>query len=401
MVVSYFTIEYTETSTVRYGTSSKNYTQEARGYANNYLKSDDDDVVFFNHHVLIQSLQPSTQYFYRVGDANGGFSEEYNFTTAPPQAQSTSAKILVYGDMGISNSQHTIERIRERVRSKDINFIFHVGDISYADDYNSGMYEAVWNAWFTEMEDILPFTPYMVTPGNHEYSCEHAGCGYSDNFTAYNHRFRMPGNESSSNTSMFYSFNYANVHFIAVSTETDYPNAPEGKHTFGDQLLWLERDLRKANKMRDQYPWIVVGGHRPIYSSSIGFEKDGKPIKEAADLQKAMEDLFVKYKVDLFVVGHVHSYERMFPTIHNVRISTNYDNPQAPTYIVVGCAGNTEGLDTHWEPKPEWSATRFSQDYGYGIMHVFQESQNNILKWSFYQSGTNKLTDEISIMKPM
>lgn len=101
---SYFTIEYTETSTVRYGTSSKNYTQEARGYANNYLKSDDDDVVFFNHHVLIQSLQPcifspfynieATQYFYRVGDANGGFSEEYNFTTAPPQAQSTSAKIL-------------------------------------------------------------------------------------------------------------------------------------------------------------------------------------------------------------------------------------------------------------------------------------------------------------------
>lgn len=49
----------------------------------------------------------------------------------------------------------------------------------------------------------------------------------------------------------------------------DYPNAPEGKHTFGDQLLWLERDLRKANKMRDQYPWIVVGGYVVHICSTI------------------------------------------------------------------------------------------------------------------------------------
>src|SRR4051812_20835171 len=96
--------------------------------------------------------------------------------------------------------------------------------------YHASFFFSSWNAWFTEMEDILPITPYMVTPGNHgtskiayfdllsEYSCEHAGCEYSANFTAYNHRFKMPGNESKSNTSMFYSFNFANIHFIAVST---------------------------------------------------------------------------------------------------------------------------------------------------------------------------------------
>lgn len=39
----------------------------------------------------------------------------------------------------------------------------------------------------------------------------------------------------------------------------------------------------------------------------------------------------------------------------------------------MGCAGNTEGLDTYWQPQPAWSAKRFSDDYGYGIMTVFQE----------------------------
>lgn len=79
--------------------------------------------------------------------------------------------------------------------------------------------------------------PYMVLPGtmlkdtkachtdfallgNHEEDCKHEGCKFSRNFTAYNTRFKMPGDESGSNTNMFYSYNYANIHFVSISTET-------------------------------------------------------------------------------------------------------------------------------------------------------------------------------------
>jgi hypothetical protein len=48
----------------------------------------------------------------------------------------------------------------------------------------------------------------------------------------------------------------------------DFPNAPEPER-FGDQLAWLEQDLKKANSQREKYPWIIVGGHRPMYSTSI------------------------------------------------------------------------------------------------------------------------------------
>jgi len=399
IVVSYFTLEKSNTSTVQYGTSPGKYPQSTIGYEISYLHSDDDDEVFYNHHVLLEDLEPDTLYYYRTGDNYGGWSPEYYFRTAPLEQTAANFSVIVYGDMGIANSQHTVERIRTRVHGQEIDFIFHIGDISYADDYSSGMYESVWNAWFTEMEDITSITPYMVTPGNHEYSCEHEGCDYSFNFTAYNHRFRMPGIESGSNTSMFYSFDYADAHFIAVSTETDFPHAPEGTARFGNQLKWLKNDLEKANANRDNVPWIVVGGHRPIYSSAGGYSEHGIPIEEAHYLQEAMEALFYEHNVDLVVVGHVHSYERMYPTYHNKRVSTSYYNAGAPTYIVAGCAGNTEGLYGNFTHTPEWSAFRTEKDYGYGLMNIFEEDGKNVLHWKFYYSSTDELADEIKIVK--
>lgn len=49
-----------------------------------------------------------------------------------------------------------------------------------------------------------------------------------------------------------YSFNFGSAHFVSVNTETDYPDAPNDKFSiggvgnggFGDQLRWLEEDLR-------------------------------------------------------------------------------------------------------------------------------------------------------------
>lgn len=112
----------------------------------------------------------------------------------------------------------------------------------------------------------------MVNPGNHEATCHSFGDFFCPdglkNFTAYNHRFRMPAKESGSNTNMWTSWNYGNTHWIMIDTETDYPHAPEGVDTifkaggFGDQLAWLEADLKKAAANRDQYPWIIATGHR-------------------------------------------------------------------------------------------------------------------------------------------
>lgn len=100
------------------------------------------------------------------------------------------------------------------------------------------------------------------------------------------------------------------VHFVSISTETDFPNAPEGKDRligpragpFGDQLGWLKQDLARANANRDQVPWVIVYGHRPMYSSG----GSDFPLHSRRQLREVMEDTFYEAGVDMFFAGHVH-----------------------------------------------------------------------------------------------
>jgi len=48
------------------------------------------------------------------------------------------------------------------------------------------------------------------------------------------------------------------VHMIMMSTEHDYrPGSP--------QYIWLENDLKNVD--RSKTPFVMVGGHRPMYCS--------------------------------------------------------------------------------------------------------------------------------------
>lgn len=69
----------------------------------------------------------------------------------------------------------------------------------------------------------------------------------------------MPGAESGSNTNMFYSYNYANIHFVSISTET-------GKFSFrGSSLISaieesVSRSIHRFSRSsRALYFWWSVG----------------------------------------------------------------------------------------------------------------------------------------------
>lgn len=55
--------------------------------------------------------------------------------------------------------------------------------------------------------------------------------------------------------------------------------------------------------------------------------------------KEAFEDLFMKYNVDIFFTGHVHLYERQYPTYQDEPVSTSYVNPTATIHIIAGGAG--------------------------------------------------------------
>jgi len=400
MVVGWFTLYRSATSTVRYGTSPSSLGNSAFGKQSSYLYSEDNDITFFQHFTKVTNLQPSTVYYYECGDDLGGWSPVYNFTTPPPVGSASEFSFAVYGDMGIANSQYTQSSIIRKAREREIDFVFHIGDIGYADDYRDAMYEAVWDQWFASVEPASSLVPYMVLPGNHEYSCSHPlGCAYATNFTVFLNRFLMPYEQSGAVNNMWYSFNYGNVHFVAMDTETDYQGAPEGTHMFGDQMTWLEADLASAHQ-DPNVKWIIVGGHRPIYSSNCNYSKGDKPEGDPVNLQNAVEKMFHDYHVDVYVCGHVHSYERDYPIYQDKPVYSNTTDPyydaESTVYIVSGAAGCTEGFATCWNtPQASWSAYREATQRGYGVFTV----GSTTLAWEYYASDTERVIDSFTITK--
>ncbi|OWZ13308.1 Calcineurin-like phosphoesterase, partial [Phytophthora megakarya] len=298
----------------------------------------DEEYNLFHHHAKVTGLTPRTKYFYKVGSqANQKYTSDVStFVTARQSTDDSTFNVLIYGDLGDGeNSVDTITNIN-KLTSDDIDLVYHLGDISYADnDFLSlnqaagFFYEEVYNKWMNSLMPLMERVPYMVLVGNHEAECHSPRCQLSpkkmkalSNYTAYNSRFKMPDEESRGVKNMWYSFNHGPIHFTSLSSETDYPNAPTNDFSFsgrngnfGDQLSWLEADLKKADANRVNVPWIIVGVHRPIYS--VLNSRNDAPKGQAAHIQAAFENLILKYKVDVVLTGHKHYYERMFPIAKN------------------------------------------------------------------------------------
>lgn len=357
MAISWNTVLQTKSSTVKYGLNSGDYSYVSTGVSSSYYET-------FNHHVVLDVLTANTVYYYVVGDNIGGWSGEMSFRSAPLTSNLRgNFSFAVFGDLGVYNGLPSTDYLNGM--KEELSFVWHGGDISYADDsfLHPGCilkfcYEETIDTYLKNVEPVASKIPYMTAPGNHEADCHSPACLLNkdrreklSNFTAYNGRYRMPSSESGGVLNMHYSFNFGNAHFISIDTETGYPGAAEEFRYvlpcggFGDQLTWLENDLIKANTDRVNRPWIFAIGHHPMYS--------GDSINK--DFQSAMEGLFYKYGVDVYIAGHVHSYERDLPVYQGVPDSNGYNNPLATTHLLIGGAGNDEmnPIQRSKDPSPQ------------------------------------------------
>ncbi len=102
-----------------------------------------------------------------------------------------------------------------------------------------------------------------------------------------------------SGTEAYYSFDYANIHFICLdSYETD-------RSVDGAMMTWLENDLA----MNTQQPWVIAFWHHPPYTKgSHDSDLEGQLIDMRENALPILED----WGVDLVLSGHSHSYERSF-----------------------------------------------------------------------------------------
>lgn len=190
----------------------------------------------------------------------------------------------------------------ENILAQDPELVLALGDFSYSGDAD---------CWFDLIEPIADKTKIVL--GNHEDEDD-----YMDYF----------GLEK-----QYYSFNEKNIHFLALSTETDFDEDSE-------QYEFAKQDLEKYSK--DPFiDWIIVFFHRYIYGSGSGLEED-------TDFRETYHPLFDKYKVDLALQGHLHVYERIYPITFNDddenapvikdENQNKYHDPQGTIFITAGGA---------------------------------------------------------------
>jgi len=330
------------------------------------------------YNALLSNLTSGQVYYYACV-CGGDKSAVFHFN-AKLTGTNWVPNLLVFGDMGRTLGPQALPGLLAEVEKGWPTAAVHIGDFAYDMDTLEGYNGDIF---MSQIQDIAAYIPYMVAVGNHE-----AG----HNFSHYVNRFKMPNTPDN----MWFSWNIANAHFIAYSTEVYYERALWDP---AKQFAWLEQDLILANQQRNIRPWIIAYGHRPMYCSN----DDGDECTKNTSLVRIdLEPLFNKYGVDLILEAHEHSYERMWPVYNGVVTQFDYNNPKAPVHIITGCAGCNEDLGVCVNgisgPKGPWSAFRASGKnvYGYARMQILN---NTHIYWEERSTPDHDVLDSAWIVQ--
>lgn len=237
----------------------------------------------------LRPLTPNTVYCYDVQDA-GSSSERLGFRTAPAANTGAVVRFIAFGDSGSGDSDQMA--LRDQMATLPFDFIIHTGDIAYG----SGRRQEFEQNFFKPYADYLRYFPVFPASGNHEYETEDAA--------PFREAFVLPENGGPHGIERWYSFDWGDVHFVALDTERTGPI----------QAAWLDADLT-ANHL----PWTIVYGHKPPFSSG-GHGNDGA-------FRTHFVPILEKHRVPLVLNGHDHDYERSTPQ-------------NGVTYVVTGGGGH-------------------------------------------------------------
>lgn len=281
------------------------------------------DVEALTHRAVATGLDPDRPLRYRVG-AEGAWSSVRTLRAAP--ASPERFRFCHFGDSGVTAPACWV---RDGVMTMAPDFLIIAGDLSYADGV-----QPVWDEWFQQMQPLLAHTPMMAAPGNHENK-DANGRGYLSRTT----HFSPPGSRG------WYSFDYGRVHFVA---STGGAFVADGRLPV--EILWLEQDLLRAALRRaaGEIDFIVFFDHFTIWTDQEG-RSPNDPL-----LVTLLEQIVLRYGVDLLVVGHDHIYQRSLPMA--------YGRPSDTGYVQV-CEGAGGKSMRGFDPISDWSGAdrrRFS-----------------------------------------
>ncbi|MCA9074661.1 MAG: phytase [Planctomycetaceae bacterium] len=268
------------------------------------------------HTINFTGLTPETKYVYRAGDGVN-WSEWSHFTTASEQSKPFT--FVYFGDAQNDLKSHWSRVVREAFKDAPrASFLLHAGDL-----INQATRDAEWGEWFYSQGFISRTMPCIAVPGNHEYPrvTDAATGAETRELTQYWQRtFAFPENGPERAREAVYWMDYQGTRFVAMNSNEDWESQAE----------WLDGVLAD-NPNR----WTLITFHHPIYSSKAGRDN---PV-----LRDLWQPIFDKYKVDLVLTGHDHTYARSRLMTHqseqNVATGVRKQSEESGTVYVVSVSG--------------------------------------------------------------
>lgn len=293
----------------RQGNPDEIYVETGAATVYPYRDEDTEQEIYSAH---LTNLQPDTTYEYRLVEDDKTTNWKEFKTTLPDLNH---YKVLIFGDSQSTDYSTWGRTARTAYNlNPDAEFFINMGDL-----VDNGQDHKQWRAWFHYGRPLLKDMPLVPILGNHEaYSLGWAEAQPQ----AYQAIFPVPTNGPVGQDHLVYSFTYGDVHFAALNTDyselnADYPNMME------DEQNWLDADLSQASKAGKR---LIVLMHRPpwISSSSTTVSLEGR----------SFMPIFDKYKVNLVLDAHIHTYSRTNP------LTSSGDDPNGTVYVTTGRSGD-------------------------------------------------------------
>jgi hypothetical protein len=285
-------------------------------------------------------------------------------TTTPINANFNFAAV---GDWGCTDdTTDTVNNILD----KTPELVLGLGDYSYEDSPD---------CWFDVIQPI-DNSMMKISIGNHDVEDLEALMGH----------FGL--------TEEYYSFDYQNVHFIAVATEEEYLDLSNDKAK--EQLAFVQSDLEKASS-NPNIDWIIPFYHRIAYADC----QCGIVDTYDHNLADVYHPLFEKYGVHLVLQAHTHTYERTYPLkfnsedsddpiITSTDLNSNYPNIDGLVIATVGTGG---AKPTNIHLSSELTAVQLENLFGF--LNVDVSADGKTLVGTFYDNNDGEIKDRFTITK--
>lgn len=234
------------------------------------------DVV--QHTVTVYGLETDTEYIFRIGDFEKGFTADGSIKTAPHENEEFTF-IHISGSEGTVPSHYNV--LSEMLTTAnelypDFAFAVHTGNF-----VSSAVNDDQWSWAISGASDYFTSKPFVYAAGTTDAEGEYSVSKYFPVSHAP---------EQLSDGGLYYSYNYANAHFAVLNTNAKNSAGSLSK----EQISWLKNDLANSNSL-----WNILVMHEPVY---------GTEVSDA--LHSQILQLMQEYDIDLILQGSEKIYLR-------------------------------------------------------------------------------------------